>query len=149
MKEASLPSPGVGSKSMHLRRVAANCISALEMVAPKYAAGAHPSATGLAAFFTACAAAATEAGKSNPVLSFTGAAGSTTIAGTATNQTVLTKGGSAGAASYASATPAVATVNGTGLVTGVAPGTTIVTVTVAANGIYRAATAQLLFTVTA
>jgi len=149
MREASLPSPGVGSKSQHLRRIAANAISAIEITAPRYADGAHPAATGLAAFFTACAAAATEAGKSNLVLVFAGAGGVTTIAGTTTNQTTLNKGGSAGAASYSSSAPGVATVNGTGLVTGVAPGATIITVTVAAQGIYRAATATLLFTVTA
>lgn len=148
MKEASLPSPGVGSKSMHLRRVAANVISQLQVSASKYANGSHPSSTGLAAFFTACAAAATETGLQTPVLVFGGAGGVTTIAGTGTNQTTLTKGGSAGAASYASATPAVATVNGTGLVQGVAAGTTVITVTVAANGIYRANTKSLIFTVT-
>lgn len=149
MKEASLPSPGVGSKSMHLRRIAANALSALEVVAPKYSGSSHPSAAGLATFFTACATAATEISKITPVLSFTGAAGSTTIAGTATNQTVLTKGGSAGAATYGSSATGVATVSGTGLVTGVAPGTAVITVTVAATATHRAATKTLTFTVTA
>lgn len=149
MREASLPSPGVGSKSNHLRRIAANAISALQITAPKYANGVHPGGVALKAFFDACSAAAAELALQTPALVFDGAAGSTTIAGTATNQTTLTKGGSAGAATYASSDPTRATVNGTGLVTGVAPGQVSITVTVAANGIYRAATKTLLFTITA
>jgi len=58
MKEATLPSPGPGSKSMHLRRIAANSISQLEMIAPKYPTGKHPDAPKLKAFFDACSAAA-------------------------------------------------------------------------------------------
>ena len=148
MREASLPSPGVGSKAMHLRRVAAQAISALEVTAPRYAAGSHPTAPTLAAFFTACATAATEVGKQNPNVVFAGAGGVTTIAGTATNQTTLNKGGSTGAATYTSSAPGIATVSGTGLVTGVAPGTVVISVAVAAQGNYRAATRELTFTIT-
>lgn len=149
MKESTLPSPGVGSKSMHLRRIAAYTISALEASARGYPNNIHPAAAGLATFFTTCATAATELTKAIPTLVFGGAASSTTIAGTATNQTTLTKGGSAGAATYSSSDTSKATVNGTGLVTGVSPGQVTITVNVAANGSYRAATKSLLFTITA
>lgn len=57
MKEADLPSPGIGSKAMHLRRTAANAISALQVTAPKYIGGIHPGTTQLQAFFAACSAA--------------------------------------------------------------------------------------------
>lgn len=147
MKESSLPSPGIGSKAMHLRRISANAISALEATAPKYTAGEHPMGDTLAAFFTACATAAAETAKKTPALVFAGAGGVTTISGTGTNQTTLNKGGSAGAASYSSSDTGVATVNSSGLVTGVAPGTAVITVTVAAAGDYRAATKTLTFTV--
>lgn len=55
MRESSLPSPDIGGKGHHLRRIAAQAISQLEVVAPKYAGGKHPSATKLRAFFSACA----------------------------------------------------------------------------------------------
>ena len=145
MKETALPTPGVGSKSQHLRRIAANAISALEVSAPKYTLGNHPSAAGLKAFFDACSAAAAELGKNNAVLTFTIPDDTLTVAQTA--QTVLTKGGSAGAATYASSDAAVATVNASGLVTGVASGTATITVSVAATATYRAATATLTVTV--
>jgi len=57
MREASLPSPNIGPCGFHLRRVAAKAISQLEVVAPRYAGGKHPSATELKAFFDACSAA--------------------------------------------------------------------------------------------
>lgn len=57
MREATLPSPDVGSNGFHLRRVAAKAISAVEVVGPKYPDGKHPKATPLRAFFLACAAA--------------------------------------------------------------------------------------------
>lgn len=147
MKEASLPSPGVGSKSMHLRRIAVNAISSLEITAPKYTGGAHPSAAGLKAFFDACSAAAATIGKSLVTLVFAGAGGSTAITGTGTNQTTLNKGGSTGTATYSSSNTAVATVNASGLVTGVAAGTAVITVNVAEDATHKAATASLTFTV--
>lgn len=67
MKEASLPSPGIGSQAMHLRRIAVVALNALQMTAPKYPGGAHPNAAQLATFFTTCAASATEFGKTSPV----------------------------------------------------------------------------------
>ncbi|ALF01685.1 hypothetical protein CPT_Percy51 [Caulobacter phage Percy] len=57
MQEYSLPSPGIGGKSHHLRRIAANAISYIESNAPNYASGKHPSAKDLSDFFTACATA--------------------------------------------------------------------------------------------
>lgn len=55
MRETSLPSPDIGGKGHHLRRIAAQAISQLEVVAPNYPGGLHPSATTLRAFFSACA----------------------------------------------------------------------------------------------
>lgn len=55
MRETDLPSPGIGGKGHHLRRIAANAISQLQVVAPNYPLGQHPSATTLRAFFSACA----------------------------------------------------------------------------------------------
>lgn len=57
MREASLPSPDVGSSGFHLRRIAAKAISDIEIVAPRYPTGEHPKATPLREFFLACAAA--------------------------------------------------------------------------------------------
>lgn len=145
MKETALPTPGVGSKSQHLRRIAANAISALEVTAPKYTLGNHPSAAGLKAFFDACSAAAAEIGKNNAILTFTIA--DDTLAPAETSQTTVTKGGSAGAATYSTSDAAVATVNASGLVTAVAAGTAVITVSVAATATYRAATATLTVTV--
>lgn len=55
MREASLPSPAVGSVGFHLRRIAAKAISGIEIVAPRYPTGKHPQAGALRAFFIACA----------------------------------------------------------------------------------------------
>lgn len=57
MREDNLPSPNIGSRGFHLRRVAAQSISQLQVVAPNYANGKHPQAATLKAFFLACAAA--------------------------------------------------------------------------------------------
>lgn len=141
MKEAALPSPGVGSKSMHLRRIAANAISALEVAAPKYANGSHPAAEDLVDFFEACALAAAEPGKNDTILTFATAGDATEVEEAATLATTLDKGGSAGAATYSSSDTDIATVNGSGVITGVAEGTVSITVNVAAAGDYRAATA--------
>lgn len=54
MRESDLPSPSIGGKGYHLRRIAANAISQLEISAPAYG-GTHPDATKLRAFFSACA----------------------------------------------------------------------------------------------
>lgn len=141
MKEAALPSPGVGSKSMHLRRIAANAISALEVTAPKYANGSHPAAEDLVDFFEACALAAAEPGKNDTILTFATAGDATEVEIAATLATTLDKGGSTGAATYTSSDEAVATVSSAGVITGVAEGTVTITVNVAATTTYRAASA--------
>jgi len=56
MQEASLPSPDIGAKGYHLRRMAANVISQLEVVAMSYPNGAAPGASKVVAFFNACSA---------------------------------------------------------------------------------------------
>jgi len=56
MQEASLPSPDIGAKGYHLRRMAANVISQLEVVAMSYPNGAAPGASKVVAFFDACSA---------------------------------------------------------------------------------------------
>jgi hypothetical protein len=58
MRETDLPSPAIGGKGHHLRRIAAQAISQLEIAARNYPQGKHPSATNLAAFFDAAKAAA-------------------------------------------------------------------------------------------
>lgn len=57
MRETDLPSPRIGGKGHHLRRISAQAISQLEISAPAYPNGQHPSATDLATFFAACKAA--------------------------------------------------------------------------------------------
>lgn len=54
MRESDLPSPGIGGKGYHLRRIAAAAISQLQVSAPGYG-GTHPDASELRAFFSACA----------------------------------------------------------------------------------------------
>lgn len=141
MKEASLPSPGVGSKSMHLRRIVANAISAFEITAPKYTNGAHPGATALVAFLAAAQAAAATVGKAVPAMTFTTAGNATTVAPAATLVTTVAKGGSSGAVSYTSSNPAAATVNAsTGVITGVASGTTVISAIMAEGTAHKART---------
>jgi hypothetical protein len=55
MRESDLPSPDIGGKGHHLRRISAAAISQIQVNAPAYAGGLHPSATKLRAFFSACA----------------------------------------------------------------------------------------------
>lgn len=57
MREDQLPSPGIGGKSHHLRRMAAQAISFIEVVAPAYPSGKHPQADELKKFFDACSTA--------------------------------------------------------------------------------------------
>lgn len=149
MKEAALPSPGVGSKSWHLRRIAANAISALEVSAPKYADGKNPAAASLVAFFDACSAAAAETGKENTTLTFATAGDATEVEVGATLATTLDKDGSTGAATYSSSDEGVATVNSSGVITGVAEGDVTITVSVAATDDNRAASASVAVTVIA
>jgi uncharacterized protein YjdB len=145
MREAALPSPGPGSRSMHLRRVAANRISSLEVTMDKFTNGIHPDAAKLKAFFDAASVAAGEAAKRKTVATLTAASGTVAVAGTLA--TTLTKGGSAGAATYATSNAAVATVSGSGVVTGVAAGSVEITATVAGTSTYRVGKARLKLTV--
>lgn len=58
MREIDLPSPNIGGKGHHLRRIAAQAISYIQVQAPARG-GTHPSATTLRAFFSECANALT------------------------------------------------------------------------------------------
>lgn len=58
MREETLPSPNIGSRGYHLRRVAAQAISQVEVAAGYYPNGKHPDAKALSDFFAACKAAA-------------------------------------------------------------------------------------------
>lgn len=57
MRESDLPSPGIGGKGYHLRRISVAAISQLEIAATGYGDGFHPAAGDLRAFFIASAAA--------------------------------------------------------------------------------------------
>jgi hypothetical protein len=77
MIETSLPSPNIGGKGHHLRRIAAQAISYIEMNAPNYTgavgvAGRHPSADELKAFFDACSTAVAPFVMGTPVTGETG-----------------------------------------------------------------------------
>lgn len=146
MRESALPTPGAGSKSQHLRRISAASISALEVTAGRYTGARHPAAAGLKAFFDACSAAAAELDKITPTLTFT--ATPATVAVGQTRNTTLGKGGSGGAATYTTSNAAVATVNGSGVVTGVAAGTVTITASVAGTSTYRPRSITLAITVT-
>lgn len=148
MKETDLPSPGIGSKAWHLRRLCAVTLSALQVTAPKYAAGKHPQAAKLVTFFTACLAAATELNRSTPVTTFTTAGDATTLAVAATLATTFGKGGSTGAVTYTTSNAARATVNASGVITGVAAGAVTITATMAADANYRASAKSVTITVT-
>lgn len=54
MREFDLPSPNIGGKGHHLRRIAAQAISYIQVNAPAFG-GTHPHASDLRAFFSACA----------------------------------------------------------------------------------------------
>ena len=147
MKESALPTPGVGSRSQHLRRLLATTISSLEVTAPKYTNGQHPASVQLVACLTAALAAAQETGKLNTVPTFVTAGNATTVAPAATLATTLTKGGSAGAATYTTSNAAFATVNGSGVITGVAAGVVTITANIAGTATYRPASISVTITV--
>lgn len=150
MRTENLPSPGIGPMSLELRKIAAQALSRLETVAPRYTNGANPAGTALATFFTACATAATETAKQAPAATFTPAAKTYSIAAGATAGPTLAKGGSTGAATYTSLNPAVATVNSaTGAVTGVSVGSALIQVDIAGDATYKAWTRVYTATVTA
>lgn len=54
MREFDLPSPSIGGKGHHLRRIAAAAISYIQVNAPAHG-GTHPMAGKLRKFFSACA----------------------------------------------------------------------------------------------
>lgn len=142
MREDQLPSPGIGTRGFHLRRVAAAGLSDLQRGAASAGAAAHPSAVTLAAFFTACAAAATELSKTLPAATLVLNDVSEPESGGTTPTLTLNKGGSAGAATYSSSNTAVATVHATtGVITRVGDGTVQFTAAIAGTATYRAATA--------
>lgn len=147
MIEASLPSPNVGARGYHLRRIAAAVISQLEVTAISYPNGVSPSAAEVKAFFDACSAAAATTGKAIPAMTVTPASASIAVAGT--QQLTVNKGGSSGALTYVSSNPAVATVNSSGLVTGVAAGSATITVNMAEGSAHKAASKAAAITVTA
>lgn len=148
MRETSLPSPGIGGKGYHLRRIAANAISQLELVAPRYPNSVHPDAATLEAFFAACAAGVDAIDGVVPTLSFTPAMQASIAAGPQAGL-VLNVGGSAGAVAYTSSVPAKATVHATtGVVTPVATGTTVITATIAADAANNFKASSITYTVT-
>lgn len=154
MRESDLPSPGFGSKSWHLRRISANAIGLLQGVAKNYANGIHPDASVLAAFFTACATAATSLTKLFPTTStFTTAGSVSKVIVGQTLATAFTKGGSAGAVTYVSSDTARATVDASGVITGVAvrgeTGTVTITATLAETATYQPRTLSVGLRVTA
>ncbi len=149
MRETSLPSPNIGGKGHHLRRIAAQAISALEIIAPKYSTGVHPEAKSLARFFGKSMDGAAADGLITPVPSITGDRVSVAVSATSAAPT-LDKNGSAGAASWSSSATGTATVNAsTGAVTGVAAGTAWLICTLAATATYRAITVRFPIRVTA
>lgn len=149
MQEANLPSPNLGAKGYHLRRIAANAISHLEVVAQAYADGAAPDADDLVTFFTTCAAAAATTGKPAPVVGLTAAGNATSVEVGKTLQLTFAKGGSSGAVTYSTSDATKATVNASGLVTGVATGPVTITATMAEGTAHKAASAKISLTVIA
>jgi len=143
MREVDLPSPGFGSKSMHLRRIAANTITAVELGAARNVGGVGSEAAKLKAFFDACAAAALELTKIMPIMTLVTAGGAKTVAVGATLATTANKGGSAGVVTYTSSDPAVATVSASGVITGVAPGDVVILARMAGTATYRASSASV------
>jgi hypothetical protein len=149
MRESDLPSPDIGGKGFHLRRITAQAISQLQV--GNYGNGRHPAAVALSAFFAAAKAAADALLPAAPTTSFTPTAKTYTIAGGAAQAgPTLAKGGSDGAVTYTSATPSVATVNSaTGAINPISAGTSVITAAIAASGGYLAATRTYTATVTA
>jgi len=151
MRESDLPSPSIGGKGHHLRRISANAISQIEIGATAYTNGRHPQAQKLKDYFDACSAAVAGFVPVAPVVAFTPTAKSYSIAAGA-NQAgpALSKGGSEGVATYSSGTPAKCTVDPvTGAITPIATGTSVITVSISASGGFQAATQTYTATITA
>lgn len=151
MRESDLPSPSIGGKGHHLRRISANAIGQIEIAATGYSNGRHPQAQKLKDYFDACSAALTNLVPVAPTLAFTPTSKSYSLAAGA-NQAgpTLNKGGSEGVVTYTSGTPATCTVDPkTGAITPVATGTSVITASVADSGGFLAATKTYTATVTA
>lgn len=149
MKEASLPSPKIGARGYHLRRMAANAISDLEKVAPKYTNGINPNAAALKTFFDACSAAAASLAKTIAAMTFVTAGSATTVAVGATLATTVGKGGSSGAMTYITSDPLIATVNASGVITGVRTGDVTISAVMAEGASHQAASRSVGIKVTA
>jgi len=148
MREAALPSPDLGATGYHLRRIMAQAISYIEV--NQYANAKHPAAKAFSDFLASCKTTVDSYLPVDPVLAFTPASKTYSIAAGATAGPALAKGGSEGAVTYSSATPAKATVDPvTGVVTPIATGTSVITASVAASGGYNAKTVTYTATVTA
>lgn len=149
MRETALPSPKIGARGHHLRRLVALAVSSLQSAA--YSNGRHPAAVTLSAFLASAKTATDLLLPAVPVLAFTPSAKSYSIAvGAAQAGPALAKGGSGGAVTYTSATPAKCTINATtGAVTPLTTGTSVITASIAANGGYAATTQTYTATVTA
>lgn len=150
MRESDLPSPDIGGKGHHLRRIAAMAINQITVNASAYG-GRHPAATTLSAFFAACKTASDLMLPVAPTMTFTPTAKTYSIAaGAAQVGPVLNTGGSGGTVSYASSDPTKGTVNATtGAFTPLVAGTTTITATITANGGYLGTTKTYVATVTA
>ncbi len=150
MRESDLPSPMIGGKGHHLRRITAQSISSLQVNAAAYG-GKHPAAVTLAAFLTASLGAVNALMPVAPTgVVFTPTAKTYSIAAGKAAGPTLSKGGSGGKVTYFSATPAVAAVDpATGKVTPLTVGTSVITASIEASGGYLAATKTYLATVTA
>jgi hypothetical protein len=149
MRESDLPSPMIGGKGHHLRRISAQSISQMEI--NSYSNGRHPHAKALSDFFTACATALASLVPVAPVMAFTPTSKSYSIAAGASQAgPALNKGGSEGVVTYTSATPAKATVDPvTGAVTPIATGTSVITASITDSGGFLAGTQTYIATVTA
>lgn len=149
MQDHDLPSPDIGGKGFHLRRVAAQAISQQEISAVSYGGGQHPSAQTLAKFFAACSDAAYADGLITPILGATPQFLSKANGSGAAAGATIDKGGSAATAAFSSSNVGVATVNAsTGFVTPVGVGTCRIIVTLPMTATYRAGTFSYPFTVT-
>ena len=100
--------------------------------------GGAPAKTGTSAAFTVTA--------TTPTFSLALSAASVALGAAA--PTVTPTSNSAGATSYASGTPSVATITSGGAITLVGVGSTVITGSLAANGVYAAATTTVTLTVT-
>lgn len=152
MIETALPSPLIGGKGHHLRRLLANVISDLEITAPAYG-GRHPAAVTLKATLDAAVTAVTALlPVTDGTMAFAPTAKSYSIAaGAAQAGPVLSRAsGNDGVVNYTSGTPANATVNAaTGQVTPLIAGTSVITATTPAYGGFAQSTKTYVATITA